>query len=253
MAFRRSAPSRGRSFNSSSRFSRFKSRNRTHQPKRTGHWQRANLRLDAENVVSEEGVNFNTVLVIAQIDNHLGDDLTEAGRLETNTVKFLEIGGIVFDWQMVLTDQTLDFTTPPTTDVWRVENQIILASDRLDEEGNPVAILSNWFTSTTPIPVAASTQQQDEDQRFPTRVHWRHARTIAGGYGPFPDITGNYQPSQSVVSLQGSANLRLRLALDDEHALTFHWTSVIAQNASTLSAAAVNLTVNGSMYYRVRY
>lgn len=247
MVFRRSSSSRARSFKPRSRFTR----NRTHQPRKTGHWQRANLFIDSENIVTEEAAPTLTVSVLAQIIDHLATTTTAAGDVYNNQVKFLEIGGIVFDWQMMLTDLVVDFPTTQTS-IWRINNQVLLVSDRLDETGIPVALNSNWFSSTTPVPLAASTQDQDEDQRFPTRVHWRHARTIAGGYSQFPDVAGDFQPSQSVVSLQGSANLRLRLALDDEHCLAFHWTSLIAQGSPPVTAAAINLSVNGSIYYRVR-
>lgn len=247
MAFRRSAPSRARSFKR-----RSFSRNRTHQPKRTGHWQRANLRIDSRNVVDEVGANVNTVLVLGQIANHLATDGDTAGRAYTNQVKFLEIGGLVFDWQLQLSDLASDFTTPPATDIWAIDNQIILVSDRMDTGGFPAAIDVNWFSSTTPIPVAGATASDDEDGDFPTRVHWRHARNIVGGYGQFPDVTGNFTPSNTVVSLQGSANLRLRLALDDEHVLAMHFASVLTDLGSTIVAAEVRLTLVGSMYYRVR-
>lgn len=246
MAFRRSAPSRGRSFRPRSRFSR----NRTHQPRRTGFWQRANLMLIQENVVDNPGAHFNSVIVIGRVANLSRDD-DEGGKARNQQIRFLEIGGIVFDWQMELSDIALDFTTTPETDIWRIENQVLLVSDRLDEEANPVAIDTNWFSSTSPIPLASAAAAEDEDQEFPTRVHWRHGRTIAGGYSQFPDVTGNYQPSQNQVSLQGSANLRLRLKLDDEHCLAFHWTSLLRNTSATLAAAAINLNIWGSLYYRV--
>lgn len=245
MAFRRSNNFKRRSVSSRSRFSR----NRTHEPRKSGHWQRCNMFLQSENVVDQEATHFNTVLVLGEILGHLG----RSQETDTQQIRFLEIGGVVFDWQMQLTDTSFDYTSPPTQDYWRISNQLLLCSDRLDVDGNPCAIDVNWFSSTTPIPLATAAEVQDEDQRFPTRVHWRHARNINGGYAQFPDVTGDYSPVQSVVSLQGSANLRLRLRLDDEHALVFHWSSIIAEGGSTLSAAAIMATIAGSMYYRVVY
>jgi len=249
MAFRRSAPSRGRSFKR-----RSFSRNRTHQPKRTGHWQRANLALSFENIIENPATEpTNLVAVLAQITNHLGDDSTASGRLESSTVKFLEIGGIVFDWQMMLTDLVQDFGSPPTYDVALFPAQMLIVSDRLDVDGNPCSIVPNWFSSTVPIPVANAIQLQDLDDKFPTRVHWRHSRTLVQGYGDFPALGGNFQTSQPVVLAQGSANLRLRLALDDEHCLAMHFGLNTGGSASTVTAAAVTLNVFGSMYYRIRY
>lgn len=249
MAFRRSVPSRGRSFKR-----RSFSKNRTHQPKRTGHWQRANLALEFENIVFfDDTAPINTVIVVAQIEDHLGDTAFAAGRLENNKAKFLEIGGIVFDWQMMISDVVYDFTSPPVFDQVAMNNQLLLVSDRMNEFGSPTSVTTDWFSNTTPIPLASATDFEDEDQRFPTRVHWRHARVLPVGYGQFPDVTGNNTPSQSVVHAQGSANLRLRLALDDEHLLAFHWTSSFVGSSSVVQAMATRVHVQGSLYWRVRY
>lgn len=248
MAFRRSSSSRGRSFSSRSR-SRF-SKNRTHEPKRTGHWQRANFDTIQTTVVDVGSVRGNTVVMMAQIKDHLSDSTVGTGRAFGEQVKFLEVGGLVFDWQMTLNDVELEDNTPG---LWLLQQQIILVSDRLDKDGLPASIDCDWTNTQTPVSLASAQQSADEEQQYPTRVHWRHSRNLTGGYFE-STVTGARYPSNHVVSLQGSANLRLRLRLDDEHCLAFHLPLFGAAGmGSGLLAAAVTNIIVGSMYYRTRF
>jgi len=247
MAFRRFAPSRGRSnsFRSRSRFNK----NRTREPRRTGHWQRANFNLISTNVVDTGTSVSNIVVPIAQIKDRVSDSTIGTGRALAEMAKFCEVGGVVFDWNFYLGDVSLD----DDTGLWSIQQQIILVSDRLDSDGNPCAIDFNWFNSQTPITIASSQSVDDEDQEQPTRVHWRHSRNLVGG-AYASNTTGRFYPSQNVVSLQGSANLRLRLRLDDEHCLAFHVPTFLANSGGAeLLGAAVTITIAGSLYYRMRF
>lgn len=222
-------------------------------PNKGGHWQRGNMHFKAFNVMTEEGVSFNTVSVIAQIDNHLGRNDADHGIVATEQIRFIEVGGICFDWQMHVNSLDLDYTSPPASDIWSADAAILVCSDRLDEAGIPVSIGCDWLQNTTPVNVATSSEPRDLDVKFPTRVHWRHHRVVTGGYFQFPDVTGNGAAPQPVVHLQGSANLRLKLALDDEHVLAFHFCTQIAEAGSALSGLELASTINGSIYYRTRY
>jgi len=254
MAFRRS-----NSFRRPPARRRFPSRNRTHTVKKLGHWQRSNFSIISQAQHDAAAEPFNIVNVLAQIDDHLGDDTTAAGRIASNTIRTLEIGGIVFDWQ--LTSITLPLSSPepdPMARVAGVLNTLLLCTDRLDDDGNPVAIDSDWFTNTTPTPVALATQQEDEDVRFPTRVHWRTTRYLeTGTFLPTNSLGPEYAlPPVGVVLAQGSKNLRLRIALNDEQTLVFHWRSVIPSgfwSPDTFAGVIATLLLNGSLYYRVRY
>jgi len=241
MAFRRSRSSGNRSSN---RFSRFR-RNRTHQPKRTGHWTRGNFNLILDTVMDTELEPSLTIAPLGQIALHLAPDTAT----EAQQIRFLEIGGIVFDWQMMLDDVVQD----SDAGLWNVQNQMLIVTDRLDSDGIPVALTPNWFTNTTPITLAASAEGQDEDTKYPTRVHWRHSRCFNGGGVAAPTILGGIYPSQTVVQMQGSANLRLRLRLDDEHCLAVHVTSQISDDAGVLTQVAMRFMLTGSIYYRVVY
>lgn len=247
MAFRRSNSFRRRSGSSSFR-SRF-SRNRTHEPKRSGFWQRANFNIIATNVVDTGTPTGALVTVMAQIKDRVSDATTGTGRALGEQVKFLEVGGMVFDWSMYLNDVSL----ADDTGLWSLQSQIILVSDRLDKDGNPAAIETEWFNNQTPVSLASAQQVSDEENEYPTRVHWRHSRNIVGG-AIASNTTGRIYPSQNVVLLQGSANLRLRLRLDDEHCLAFHLPLFIANSGGAeLLGGAVTYTIAGSMYYRTRF
>jgi len=241
--FRRPVPRR-RSF----------SRNRTHTVKKLGHWQRANFSLLFEMDLFEQNNPSLLVAVVTQIQNHLGDSSTAAGRLRVNEVRALEIGGIVFDWQ--ITARGLPAVEPSgSSNLATLLSTLVLATDRLDSDGAPAALASEWFNSTTPIPVAASTEAKDEDIDYPTRVHWRTTRAQECGRTlPINSLGPEYAATPyAVVLANGSKNLRLRIALDDQQALVFHW----ASNAVALATAAIagirsTLYINGSLYYRVR-
>jgi len=254
MAFRRSSSSKGRFGRP-----RFSSRNRTHAVKKSGHWQRSNFSLIFQATATDENDPFNTVIVMAQIDDHLGDDSTAAGRVQTNQIRTLEIGGIVFDWQLEANAvPALEEESGADTRYAGLLSSLLLCTDRLTMEGDPTAIDVAWFTSTTSTPVASSTEQIDEDQRFPTRVHWRTSRFFdCGSRLPVNSLGPEMQPTGGrVVLAQGSKNLRLRLALSDEQALVFHWATTIPTGFLTeTSYAGVDSTLflNGSLYYRTRY
>jgi len=247
MAFRRFNSSRrpAANFRSRSRFMK----NRTREPRRTGHWQRANFDTIQTAVVDTGSPRGNVVVIMAQIKDHVSDSSVGTGRAIGEQVKFLEVGGLVFDWQMNLGD----LTTDDDTGLWVLQQQIILCSDRLDAAGTPAAVNVDWTNTQTPISLASAQQAADEEQEYPTRVHWRHSRNLTGGYYP-SNVTGTRYPSTHVVSLQGSANLRLRLRLDDEHVLAFHLPLFLANSGGgVLTAAAVTTYIVGSMYYRTRW
>lgn len=231
------------------RSSNFRRRPRTHEPKRSGHWQRGNIALFPELTVDTSADAQITTLILAQIFRNLGGDSDVQGKSYGNQVKFLEIGGIVFDWRMIFTSSR---GSTAAFDNENVVGQILLVSDRLDADGNPAAVTSNWFTNTTPTGVAEGTETQDEDHKFPTRVHYRAARAA-----DFNDLVlspaGDHLPAnRSTFSAQGSKSLRLRTRYDDEHCL-----SLVLHLATDNTFPSENVQVTmktmfvGSLYYRV--
>jgi len=212
-------------------------------------WQRGNFNVLVVNVVEDASVPNLIVVPIAQIQDHVADGTVATGRALSEQVRFMEVGGVVFDWQSNIVDVTQD----DDEGIWIVQQQLLLVSDRLDEVGNPVALNTDWFSSTTPTTLAQSQAENDEDTTFPTKVHWRHSRNLAGGKLPTLGVATSVSPAQVTIHAQGSANLRLRLRLDDEHALAFHLTTDIANTGGVLTGAAVSTSVCGSIYYRTKF
>jgi len=194
--------------------------------------------------------SINQVLLLGQILNHFVDVGTGDGKSIPEGIKALDIGGLVFSYQMI---PSLFITTEDALqDVYCI-SQLLVCSDRIDEGGNPVAIDCNWFTNTSPVNVASASEVQDEDQRFPTRVHWRCAHLIDQTFMPITVETGGvtHISQYPVAMAQGRFNKRLRLRLDDEHCLSFHF-HVATDNQFPASGRqlAVRCMISGSIYYR---
>lgn len=245
MAWRRNAGRRTRSLS-------FRRRPRVHEPKKSGHWQRANFALAPINSVDGPNQQEFTTLILAQIFRNLADGATAAGENFTNQVKYLEIGGMVFDWQFM---PTMQRGTTLFGENLHAFAQVIIFSDRIDSDGNPAAPDANWFNNTTPVGVATAVEGQDEDHKYPTRVHYRHAvgldfdETVfsAGANGGDGTTAAVHQ-----IRTQGSKSLKLRLRLDDEHALCvcFHLATDNQYPTTSISIDCKMMFV-GSLYYRV--
>lgn len=254
----RKSRTRGSYKPSGRRFSR--SRLRTVQP--TQRWSRANFFVQQETLHTEQNSYQNVVLVLAQLDGHIGDPTVPTGRTLNSLARTLDIGGIVFDWRMTaVPDINAGAETGASFAELRMEQQLLLCTDRLDDQTlvGPVAIDVNWFTNTSPIVAAQSNQPDDQDSKFPTRVHWRTYRCSDDSERIAVNTTATAEPqhfrsSGAVVLAQGSKNLRLRVRLRDTDCLVFHWATI----ASSLNDALVNAyyprcTIAGSLYYRVSF
>lgn len=246
MAWRRNARRTGRNLS-------FRRRPRVHEPRKSGHWQRGQFALFPVNTVDGPTQAEFTTLILAQIFRNLGDSGLASDVSYTNQVKYLEIGGIVFDWGM------LPFSSRGTTAFFQEElsavAQLVIFSDRVGTDGNPAAPDANWFTNTTPVGVSTATEGQDEDQKFPTRVHYRHAVPITFGESTYSNGSNSGAGAFSAparIRTQGSKSLRLRLRLDDEHCLC---AALHLATDNTFPSEGMQIIVKmmlvGSIYYRV--
>jgi hypothetical protein len=192
------------------------------------------------------------VLLLGAIPNLLGDYANAVGRETAAQLRYLELGGIVFDYQFVWSMSR--GTTAFFDDALQAYGQIILMSDRLDDIGNPVALTANWFQTTPPSVVTSSVETQDEETRYPTRVHYRHAHV--GAFNEFVGAAagGDYPATVNEMRSSGSKSLRLRLRLDDEHAFMvgFHLATDSAFPSEGFSISATLMFV-GSLYWRAVY
>jgi len=251
MAYRRSVPSRGRSFRRA-----FRSRPRTHNVVRPQRWTPANFSLDFLNFEDvtpvPSGAGVNTVIVMATIPSLFRTDETHLAEHQ----RTLELGGIVFDWQLFW-DWALTSNNSVTPGIpFQSVSTLVLATDRLDFDGNPVSITTDWFNTQNPISLANAQTVLDQDVEYPTRIHWRHSRVVSPSHVRALTDTSEFntlRTSLPVVLAQGSANLRLRSRINDEQALVFHFASATPAGFANPSIASVSshLHLNGTLYYRV--
>jgi len=211
----------------------------------------ANFNLASEMFFDTTNLPQNLVLVLAQIFDHVGDSATGVGRTMSNLVRSMEIGGIVFDYGFVLSPTNSE---SPGGQPWPCvfQSQFILASDRLQTDGTPAAIDVGWFTNTTPITIATATSNEDEDQQFPTRVHYRRSHLFDLGVQPGFDAAGDLRTGHTTYRSGGHASLRLRLRLSDEQVLAIHVPTIL-HRVDGLTSLTVLFFATGSLYYRARF
>jgi len=244
MAYRRSRSFKPRF---GSRFSR--SRLRTVRP--TQRWSRGQFALSPTLEVDTFNQDVSVTIPIAQIYDHVFGGTNSAARFTGNQiVRSLEVGGVVFDAQCYLLPQT---SVADMTENVQAYAQILLGSDRIDSDGVPVALASNFFTNTIPITLTTAAEIQDNDATFPTRIHWRHGAALGASIQEFPDDQSG--PSNAMaVRAQWSASLRLRLRLGDTDGLNFYCQLSTTSLWPVISTRTlqVQFFIVGSIYYRVR-
>lgn len=239
------------------RFANFKRRSissRLHTPTRPVRWQAANFCLNGGLVMDANGADNNLVIVLATIGNRVGDSNTAQGRTLNSMARSMEIGGVVMEWSF---RTTLVFASEPVGSDQNAafQTQVILCSDRLQADDQPASIDCNWFTNTPPISTALSTEDQDRETNYPTRIHLRRSHRFDVGFTDPPSVLGTLRSAGvTTYASGGRANLRLKLRLSDEQALCIHVPSqVTEQNEATINEIATDYNITGTLYYRARF
>lgn len=239
-AFRRSASTRRRPFNRTSRLQ---------MPHRPRKWERGNfyVKIDHEHAVGT-GQDLLTILPIAYVGAIVDNQATDAGRALAQAVRCIEVGGLVYNF-LVTPVNFSGFTPPAQGDSGYVDTRILLVSDRLDSgtPPAPVCLSTNWFTNTQPI--ASVNESQDEQQTFPTQIHQQDFRRTNFTSLQLADVAGDYPGTQTVEQQRGAKNVRLRLRLQDDEVLVFHVASIVPLGEDVLNMA-VNITLVGTIFYR---
>lgn len=181
------------------------------------------------------GGTVNTVAIsLAQIMDHLADNSTVAGNLESYKLKAIEIGGLVFASNTFLNQS-------PVPGVSSHANAFhALFIDRLSPGGAPTSI-PNLSVNTTPV--IAATAVQNFETAFPTRILWRDHRMFACG----ANDVGLPHPQTYYA---GSRSLRVRSRLFDDFGLFFVSSILTAAGLATTNWTTV---LNGTIYWRASY
>lgn len=203
--------------------------------------------------ITDAGTNPSTIVTsLAQIRGHLGTDSPQ-GRVLDNAARALEIGGVVFRYEIIasssipgaIPDNTSEFTN-------RVDWRVLLVSDRLDTVGVPLAI-PNWFNVTNPVIAAGSTDVEDLDDEYPTRIHWQNYHGTSWSNREGNGTGALNSQTVHVDNRRGGANLRLRLRLDDQHGLFFHFAQAHSGSDGVENTFIGSLQIAGTIYYRWRF
>jgi len=226
-------------------FSKFRSRRRAvtnFKVGRPARWQFANFSFRNFMAPDGSGSAQNIVTVVAQIDDRIGDTATDQGRALNNATRRLEIGGIV--WHAGIDYVFTDPVDLQTTAVR--ECHLVWAFDRLNDLGQPAAILTDWSLSQTPVVAVGGGSPVQNDFVFPDRVIRRYSDVRSyrkQGLGlDAPPV------QQETRRSRWSGNLRLRQFLDDSHCLVFHQ---FVKNVTTVQDTVEDVYwCNGTVYYR---
>lgn len=225
-------------------------------PREPFRWEVCNVVFSTQTVVDDEETVFTSVVAMGQIHDHFGDETTGQGRALNEAMRFLEIGGIVFSYNLNLVQAGT--VQDASSGAWSdnlFDHRVLIVSDRLDQIGSPTAI-PNWFVPQTPLVGVSTTIPIGDtfDTEYPTRIHWQDRKQLAPSSAL---VNGQSTPVtpvlQTVSNAGGRANLRLRLRLQDDQGLFFHFATRISDPVALTQQYIWKCDVIGTMYYRFRF
>lgn len=238
------------------RFSRFRSRGRAlREPTSPKRWEVGRIEFDQNLILTDEDSSQIIFVPLAMIFDRVGDNNEPQGRALNNLARKMEVGGVVLDYSVIHSTDPGDFAPPGVGTFNAVESKFVLASDRLFEDGAPAALAPNFFATTTPVILAASTPADDNDMTYPMRVHhedtffWRAQQQKTNA----PAVIPAWPQVQQVNRVQGRTNVRLKLALTDDQVLGFYVASVWSDRTNDYTSINALWNVSGKIYYRVRF
>jgi len=260
MAFRRFTRSRsapGRSSFSRSR----RPRMRTPGDRK---WEKSQFHLgDSTQLILPSGNNASQLAMfhIASIQTALQQNASAepVGVVLGQMVRKLLIGGIEFDYGVEYVGPQLEPSLDPA-DTW-LWQQVGLCTDRAVSESGvadtPAALLAGWnpFQNAFPTSILSvstpSAGLGSDDQDRPTHIHWKD--THGHAYSPLrlavsEDLQIPY--NQPVRVRRGHVSRRLRIVLDDHHALYFYRALQNGTNSAGSTARGGFAWFTGTLFWR---
>jgi len=222
MAFRRR-----RSFRRRSR----RSFTRTRPTTETQRWESATF--DVVNTITTESTPVISLFELVKVFGHFGDPTDQIGTVLGNAVRFIEVGGVVWDFHVV------PLTSPEADVVAYTKFHKSLVTLQVDAGGTPAL----WDPFVTQPPIAVVSSDGDDDVAQPIRIHWRESELLPSG-----ELNNVAFPPWNFQDRQRTHSLRLRRRIDDHQGLYF----VIATDGGATASVTWTYWIHGTLYYRVR-
>lgn len=219
-------------------------------------WEVCNLVFQNGSFVTASANTFTGVVAMAMVFDRLGDQADGQGRAITNAVRALEIGGVVLSWRIFMESSPIaNFNAQGTgPSVNQFDHRVLICSDRVDNAGNPNSV-PDWFAPGIPLTSVSTTTPaaNADDIEFPLRIHHQWHRGHNNETYTSESVSGGFPQTQFTEQLRGSCNLRLRLRLQDDTGLFFHFaTRILDAEVAAPAGWAFAVHVVGTMYYRFR-
>jgi len=224
----------------------------TRVPTRPKLWNRANFFFDTSITVANTSDNCTNSAVLLARHLNLGE-LSAPGRGYTDQVKWLEIGGVVFDWG-IRREALYDVGTGSSLGVTQ---GLTLLSDRLDATGAPItAATAQWHRPQPPVAqVSASVPAATaENADFPTKIHYRkwerkphYAVSVNAVEGDLVAPEGQYLDFRNAT-----VNKRLKIRLAADQGLFLVGSIVTGPSYAAGGSLGWSYWAQGQIYYRVR-
>lgn len=204
-------------------------------PKR---WEAANFETRLQLQVPQDPILGATVMIeLAAHPEHVGDATTGQGQTLTDLVSKFEIGGVVFDIEVLPVDVVIG------DQVTLIHFTEFLCTIGLDQSGLPVTV-PDFFQNQKPVAIAGVNNIIANDVDFPTRVHYRSSWSEH-----HPHSDSSFFNAANSHRIRSTKSIRLRRFLDSRQGL---YLGVCAlQNQFAIGEVFVRFA--GTLYYRVRF
>lgn len=221
-------------------------------PTRPKFWQRANFFAESSVLVPNSSLVTTNVAILLARHQNLARNIAE-GIGAMNQVRYIELGGIVYDWGL----RREAFYEEGTGSLLGTTQGHTLLVDRLDNTGLPVtAATTDWALAQPPVVQVSTTVPgagaQDVD--FPTKIIHRKWERKPHYAVEVVASEGLWAPEGQYLDQRNpTVNKRLKLRLGDADGLFAVFSVVTSASYSAGGTISWPCWIQGQLYYRVRY